>query len=306
MIATIIIAIFAPTNIFDAMKKIFTILLAAVFVSLALDASAQQVVKQRIGTYKESGNVVVSEATTTLVVDLTIECEEFEAGVYARYAQKYFGKRASLVSRLSYNIVGGDVAVLDAPCYYAAPANTATESLVTAGDEVSVDRLAEGEIAQESAAKQAAERIFELRTAREDIILGEYGDGVYGAGLEAALKEIERLENEYLKLFYGTRTITTTTHRIYMPVSAETPNAVIARFNSEEGLLAKDNVAGDIIMVSITPSDMIYPASNIKGTVAYRYANNATVVVSHAQEKLATRVLPIFEFGETVYFTMPK
>lgn len=288
------------------MKKIFTILLAAVFVSLALDASAQQVVKQRIGTYKESGNVVVSEATTTLVVDLTVECEEFEAGVYARYAQKYFGKRASLVSRMSYALVGGDVAVLDAPSYYAAPANIVTESVVTAGDKVMVDRLAADELTQEEAAKRAAERIFELRAARQDILLGEYGDGVYGAGLEAALREIERLENEYLKLFYGIRTVTTTTHRYIMPVSADTPNNVIARFNSEEGLLAKDNVAGDIVMVSVTPSEMSYPASNPKGTVAYRYANNATVVVSYAQEVLARRVLPIFEFGETVYFVMPK
>lgn len=288
------------------MKKIFTILLAAVFVSLALDASAQQVVKQRIGTYKESGNVVVSEATTTLVVDLTVECEEFEAGVYARYAQKYFGKRASLVSRMSYALVGGDVAVLDAPSYYAAPANIVTESVVTAGDKVMVDRLAADELTQEEAAKRAAERIFELRAARQDILLGEYGDGVYGAGLEAALREIERLENEYLKLFYGTRTVTTTSHRYIMPVSADMPNNVIARFNSEEGLLAKDNVAGDIVMVSVTPSEMSYPASNPKGTVAYRYANNANVVVSFAQEVLARRVLPIFEFGETVYFVMPK
>lgn len=288
------------------MKKIFTILLAAVFVSFALDASAQQVVKQRIGTYKESGNVVVSEATTTLVVDLTVECEEFEAGVYARYAQKYFGKRASLVSRMSYALVGGDVAVLDAPSYYAAPANIVTESVVTAGDKVMVDRLAADELTQEEAAKRAAERIFELRAARQDILLGEYGDGVYGAGLEAALREIERLEGEYLKLFYGTRTVTTTTHRYIMPVSADMPNNVIARFNSEEGLLAKDNVAGDIVMVSVTPSEMSYPASNPKGTVAYRYANNANVVVSFAQEVLARRVLPIFEFGETVYFVMPK
>ena len=288
------------------MKKIFTILLAAVFVSLACDASAQQVVKQRIGTYKESGNVVVSEATTTLVVDLTVECEEFEAGVYARYAQKYFGKRASLVSRMSYALVGGDVAVLDAPSYYAAPANIVTESVVTAGDKVMVDRLAADELTQEEAAKRAAERIFELRAARQDILLGEYGDGVYGAGLEAALREIERLESEYLKLFYGTRTVTTTTHRYTMPVSADMPNNVIARFNSEEGLLAKDNVAGDIVMVSVTPSEMSYPASNPKGTVAYRYANNANVVVSFAQEVLARRVLPIFEFGETVYFVMPK
>ena len=288
------------------MKKIFTILLAAVFVSLACDASAQQVVKQRIGTYKESGNVVVSEATTTLVVDLTVECEEFEAGVYARYAQKYFGKRASLVSRMSYALVGGDVAVLDAPSYYATPANIVTESVVTTGDKVMVDRLAANELTQEEAAKRAAERIFELRAARQDILLGEYGDGVYGAGLEAALREIERLENEYLKLFYGTRTVTTTSHRYIMPVSADMPNNVIARFNSEEGLLAKDNVAGDIVMVSVTPSEMSYPASNPKGTVAYRYANNATVVVSFAQEVLARRVLPIFEFGETVYFVIPK
>ena len=288
------------------MRKIFTILLAAAFVSLACEASAQQVVKQRIGTYTENGNVVVSEATTTLVVDLTVECEEFEAGVYARYAQKYFGKRASLVSRMSYALVGGDVAVLDAPSYYAAPANIVTESVVTAGDKVMVDRLAADELMQEEAAKRAAERIFELRAARQDILLGEYGDGVYGAGLEAALREIERLEGEYLKLFYGTRTVTTTTHRYTMPVSADMPNNVIARFNSEEGLLAKDNVAGDIVMVSVTPSEMSYPASNPKGTVAYRYANNATVVVSLAQEVFATRVLPIYEFGETIYYAMPK
>ena len=288
------------------MRKIFTILLAAIFVSLACDASAQQVVKQRIGTYKESGNVVVSEATTTLIVDLTVECEEFEAGVYARYAQKYFGKRASLVSRMSYHLVGGNVAVLDEPSYYAVPADCSVVSTTTVGDDVMIDRLTSDELTQEAAAKQAAERVFELCTARQDIILGEYGDGVYGAGLEAALKEIDRLEKAYLELFYGTRTVTTTSHRYIMPVSASTPNTVIARFNSEDGLLAKDNVAGDIVMVSITPSEMTYPTSDIKGTVAYRYANNATVVVSHAQNKLANRVLPIFEFGETVYFVMPK
>lgn len=288
------------------MKKIYTILLAVLFVSLACDASAQQVVKKRIGTYKESGNVVVSEATTTLVVDLVVECEEFEAGVYARYAQKYFGQRASLVSRVSYSLVGGDVAVLDAPSYYAESRVAESVTDISLGDEVSVDRLAMGELTQEEAAKRAAERIYELRTARQDLLLCEYGDGVYGAGLEAALKEIDCLESEYLKLFYGSRVVTTTTHRYTMPVSADVPNSVIARFNGDEGLLAKDNVAGDIVIVSITPSNMSYPASDPKGTVAYRYANNATVVVSLAQDKLACRVLPIFEFGETVYYVMPK
>lgn len=288
------------------MKKLSTILLAALFFSFVGDAAAQQVVKQRIGTYKESGNVVVSEATTTLVVDLVVECEEFIAGDYARYAQKYLGKRASLVNRVSYNIVGADVAVLDTPQYYATNNVSADSSVRYIGDDIAVDRLSSSELAQETAAKSAAERIFELRTVRQELIMGEYGDGVYGAGLEAALREIERLENEYMEMFYGVRTITTTHHRLVLPVSADAPNTVIARFNNEEGLLQRDNIAGDIIMVAITPSDMKYPVSDIKGTVAYRYANNATVTVSHAQQKLASRVLPIFEFGETVYFVMPR
>lgn len=288
------------------MKRVFTILLAAVLVSLASDVAAQQVVKQRIGTYKEDGNVVVSEATTTLVVDLVVECEEFVAGDYARYAQKYLGKRASLVNRMSYSLVGADVAVLSEPEYYATQSVAEEKSVTTVGDEIAVDRLSTSELAQETAAKSAAERIFELRTARQEIILGEYGDGVYGAGLEAALREIERLESEYLQLFYGVRTVTTKHHRITLPVSADMPNVVIARFNSDEGLLQRDNITGDIVMVTINPSEMKYPESNIKGTVAYRYANNATVSVSYAQQRLASRVLPIFEFGETVMYLKPS
>lgn len=288
------------------MKRVFTILLAAVLVSLASDVAAQQVVKLRIGTYKEDGNVVVSEATTTLIVDLVVECEEFVAGDYARYAQKYLGKRASLVNRMSYSLVGADVAVLSEPEYYATQSVAEEKSVTTVGDEIAVDRLSTSELAQETAAKSAAERIFELRTARQEIILGEYGDGVYGAGLEAALREIERLEREYLQLFYGVRTVTTKHHRITLPVSADMPNVVIARFNSDEGLLQRDNITGDIVMVTINPSEMKYPESNIKGTVAYRYANNATVSVSYAQQRLASRVLPIFEFGETVMYLKPS
>lgn len=274
--------------------------------SLSTEVMAQQIVKQRIGTYKESGNVVVSEAATTLAVDLTVECEEFEAGPYARYAQKFLGKRASLISYTSYDIVAADVAVAAAADYYAPVASAMGSEEVRPGDVIAVDRSSTEEQSTENAAREAAERLYELRTTRQDIILGEYGDGVYGAGLEAALREIDRLEREYTALFFGTRTVTTTHHRIALQVSAESPNSVIARFNSEVGLLDKDNVAGDIVMVTITPSDMSYPAGDAKGQVAYRYANNATVVVSYASVPLTKRVLPIYEFGKTIYYTMPR
>ncbi len=288
------------------MKKAYIIMMVMAVMSLSTEVMAQQIVKQRIGTYKESGNVVVSEAATTLVVDLTVECEEFEAGPYARYAQKFLGKRASLISYTSYDIVAADVAVAVAADYYAPVAPATCSEEVRPGDVIAVDRSSTEEQSTENAAREAAERLYELRTTRQDIILGEYGDGVYGAGLEAALREIDRLEREYTALFFGTRTVTTTHHRIALQVSAESPNSVIARFNSEEGLLDKDNVAGDIVMVTITPSDMSYPAGDAKGQVAYRYANNATVVVSYASVPLTKRVLPIYEFGKTIYYTIPR
>lgn len=288
------------------MRKIYIAALVMALMSLSADAMAQQIVKQRIGTYKESGNVVVSEAATTLAVDLTIECEEFEAGPYARYAQNLLGKRASQISYTSYKIVGAEVAVLGHADYYAPATMKETSICSRPGDEIPLDRTSVEEQTLENAAREAAEKLYELRIARHDIILGEYGDGVYGAGLEAALREIDSMEEELMALFYGTRTITTTHHRIAMQVSAESPNSVIARFNDEEGLLSKDNVAGDILLVSITPSEMTYPAGDAKGTVAYRYANNAIVVVNYAGEPLTSRILPIFEFGETVYYAVPR
>ena len=52
---------------------------------MALDASAQQVVKKRIGVYQQNGNVEIAEATTTLVVDLVVEREQFVAGPLYSY-----------------------------------------------------------------------------------------------------------------------------------------------------------------------------------------------------------------------------
>ena len=68
------------------MKRLSLILALLTFTMSGL--SAQQVVKKRIGTYTESGNLVVAEANTVLAVDITLSYEEFVAGPYARYAQK--------------------------------------------------------------------------------------------------------------------------------------------------------------------------------------------------------------------------
>ena len=289
------------------MRRIFNIVALAVAVTFVANASAQQVVKQRIGVYKESGNVVVAEATTSLVVDLVVEHETFKPGPYARYAQKLLGTRASLVARDEYRLAAADVAVLKDAAYYADEERP--EQQVAAdmyNSPLAIDRLSSTELGAESAAVQAAEQIFALRHARLELITGELGDGVYGGGLESALREIDNLERKYLELFYGRSEVAVSSKRVVMDVDGDTTSNIVVRFSPTEGLVSKDDLSGDIVMVVITPSNMEYPQSDIKGTVAYRYANNCEVVVNYGHEQLARRILPIYEFGATVIYLNPQ
>lgn len=281
--------------------KRFSLIFALMFV-LVSTLSAQQIVKKRIGIYTENGTMVVAEANTMLAVDVTIGYEQFVAGPYARYAQKYMGSRASQVDYAEYTLIGAEVAVAADGHYMADDVVVAEESLpaTLSFPAVLPDKVSVSALGAEEAAKEAAEKIFELRRVRLELITGELGDGVFGAGLESALREIESIEKSYMELFYGKRAEHTFTHRVYMSVDPERKNQVIARFNAEQGLLSSENLSGDIIMVAIQPSDMECPESNIKGKATYRYANNATVVITLGQRLLTSRILPIYEFGQTV------
>lgn len=283
------------------MRRISLIIVAMLFVVANL--SAQQFVKKRVGFYTEGATTVLADANTTLALDITISHEEFVAGPYARYAQKYLGSRALQMDRSTYDIVAAQVAVASDDYYMVGDLETpmvddfASELTFP---QVLPDKLSSRDMSLEEAAAAAAAQILELRKVRLELITGELGDGVYGAGLKSALAEIERIEKSYMELFYGKSAQTCTTHRIYLSVDASRKTIIAARFNSEEGLLNVDNLDGDILMVNIVPSNVEYPASNPKGKVHYRFANNATVVVSLGQEVLTSRVLPIFEFGQTV------
>ena len=289
------------------MRRFFQIFFVVMALSMTFDASAQQVVKKRIGVYQQNGNVEIAEATTTLVIDLVVEREQFVAGPYARYAQKYLGNRASLVDKDEYRLVSADVAVLRDEAYFAEEATIAVaEPQQTTQSMLSVDRMSASEKSAESLAKDAADKIFMLRRSRFELVTGDFGDGVYGAGLESALREMDKMERELLAMFYGTTSVTQSTERIIYPVNASQTTSVIARLSATSGIVEKNDLSGEIIMVVITPSQMEYPASAEKGKVAYRYANNAEVVVALGQQVVARRILPLYEFGQTVMFLQPS
>lgn len=321
------------------MKRSLLVAILLVASSLFVDSSAQQVVKKRIGSYLENGNVVVAEANTTLAVDITVEYEQFVAGPYAKHAQRLLGSSAPLVNKSVRRVVSSNVAVVDGATYLA---NDDTEYLANepelAFPRVLPDRMSKTNLSLDDAAERAAQQIYALRTARLELITAELGDGVYGAGLESALREIDRLEKEYLELFFGKRVVTYSTKRYYIPVKpaefdkveivvaepavekgkkanveqAPQPEPkmlpasyIVARFSDKVGLVAADDLQGDIVLLTINPTDMSYPENNAKGTVQYRYANNAEVTLSLGHVVISERVLPIYEFGRTVTLLNP-
>ena len=80
----------------------------------------------------------------------------------------------------------------------------------------------------------------------------------------------------------------------------------VARFSIDDGIVGVDDLAGDVIFLNINPSEMEYPASDEKGVVAIRYANNADVSLWLGNRELCSRVMPVYEFGHTVMIVKPR
>lgn len=108
---------------------------------------------------------------------------------------------------------------------------------------VSVDRLSLVEKSPEAMAQDAANAIFSLRRHRIDLVTGEAGENVFGAGLKAALEEIDRLEQEYLSLFLGKQFRQRIVREFSVVPSKDEPTTVVCRFSNTAGLLPADDLS---------------------------------------------------------------
>lgn len=109
---------------------------------------------------------------------------------------------------------------------------------------VSVDRLSLVEKSPESMAQDAANAIFSLRRHRIDLVTGEAGENVFGAGLKAALEEIDRLEQEYLSLFLGKQFRQRIVREFSVVPSKDEPATVVCRFSDTAGLAVRGRSVG--------------------------------------------------------------
>ena len=91
------------------MKRLLLITMALCGVA---SASSQNIA--RTGVYcAADGETVIGVPKSTVAVELRIAERSFTPGVYARYAQKYLGVRASLTSHVETSILSASVALAD-------------------------------------------------------------------------------------------------------------------------------------------------------------------------------------------------
>lgn len=299
------------------MKRLFStlVLLAA---AAGLCAQSRSPYVAPLGLVEGAAGVEPQEEPrTVLAVDVTVECDRTISGPYARYAQKYLGVRAPLTDKSDWRVVDARIALAPADRLEALPLPTSSRRVVShatsddAFTRVSPDRRMSLMPTAEEAAASAAATVFSLRKHRLELITGEAGENVFGGGLQAALDEIAREEQALLELFLGKHVVSTLTRRFYVRPAADKRQYVVCRFNGEKGLLPANDLTGNLVVLQIdpaetTPSSIPEAGEKDPNVARCRIANEATCTLSVAGETCAEAVLPIFEFGRTITYSLPR
>lgn len=295
------------------MKRIISLMSLAVLACGA--ATAQNTpYKAVVGTYVDaSGALAVSDPSTSVAVDLIVEKEQTVVGLYARYAQKFLNMRGSLVDKTVYSLKGVKLAVTGGEDVIAdaVPAAEVTETsyMGSASEFAKVlpDRMSATAVSEEEAAANAAQAIFSIRKHRMDLITGEAGENVFGAGLKDALAALDAAEQEYLELFFGKRVVTTSVERVVIPMVEGVQSYAVARISSSAGVVAADAKDGDAVTLEVAPSGRARLSSIVeadpksKTAVKVRVADPSTCTVKVGDKVLTSAVLPLFEMGRTAY-----
>ncbi len=200
----------------------------------------------KAGLYYQKGEAINLEQEPIMAnVTLRVTTEHFTPGVYARYAQKYLGKRATLSEYTSIELIDGRLAlgiaeriapkVESEPYVLPLPQNRTSATVQTT----------------EEQAAATAEMIFSLRKHRLDLITGEAGENVFGGGLKAALEEIARLEKECLDMFYGSKSFSEEIFKFNVAITPDKNEYVVCRFSDKVGIVGVDDLSGKPVVVKV-------------------------------------------------------
>ena len=168
----------------------------------------------------------------------------------------------------------------------------------------------------EDKAEEAANFIFMIREKRFELITGMADFYPEGNSLEVALRELKRLEDDYLTLFIGKQyTSSYSANFEFIPSKTELNQPyILFRFSEDRGVLASNDLRGRPIIVELEKMGqtknlnyLISDQINREGLdytdkLFYRIPDLAHVKIFDGNTLLGTRKVYIQQFGTVVSF----
>ncbi len=162
----------------------------------------------------------------------------------------------------------------------------------------------------EKRAEETAAMIFKLRAKRLEIITGETDATFSGEALTSAIAEINRLEDEYLSLFFGKTTSGSQTMSFDVVPKADNDKQIYIAFRVSEtqGLLPVNNLSGRPVVLELskdeTTSQINMDVTPGRGKVIYRKPAVMNVRLMDGQNMLIQSRIPVYQLGILLSFPL--
>lgn len=156
-------------------------------------------------------------------------------------------------------------------------------------------------------AEEAAKFLFKIRKRRFKLLSGQYEVFPEGIAMETSIKELNRLEDEYLSLFIGKKTQTTLsrTYTFTPNDSEQIQRYTLFRFAEDSGFHPTGGRVGDAIILEVTDLNTNTTLSQLSGTSAsgntnvlyIRLADRANAKIFYGSHEVLEAEIPVFQFG---------
>lgn len=327
------------------MKRLFAAMLAAAVIATAMQA---QTSTKLTATKASDFGLIYTLPLTAFEVTIAVEKTVKEPGEYYKYAGKYLKTTPVMKRTVDWRITEAvitPVGVADPDQRYLATFKGGTGTFMTVNDsnfpiainddsyggDLSAPELpravkAAPTILESAAAREAvtpemiksssslkraqlaAEKIYELRTNRSEIISGQ-ADAMPsdGAAMKLALDQISLQEEALTAMFVGTeqKSIEVATFSVSVPAEGEPERQVVARLSALDGLVGPEDLSGAPIYITITPqsrgelplTEKGEPRTFPKGGVAYRIPGKALVELTYEGKTIAKGTFDVAQYG---------
>ncbi|MEG2317303.1 MAG: DUF4831 family protein [Rikenellaceae bacterium] len=248
---------------------------------------------------------------TTIEVKVKVRKEQVAMGPYSRYAKQLLGVNAPLNNKTIYSIEGASIKAINKADLSKGEnqvfdGNKIVNSPSQRVDfiDVSLNPITTGITTKSDLdlAKGAAETIFTLRKRRFDMVTGESNE--LGAGMGAAIKEMRRLEKEYLQLFIGKVKTDYVTYIFKVTPTTDRDKYIVCRISENGGLLSDTDISGEPVLLTLksmkTLPEAIKPSKKGSTTVQVLSPELVECSLFVGTNKLMSETILIDQFGKVL------